>query len=93
MARHTQRHEPNPKAATVTFGVEMECFLPRGSVPVGGYHGGIELGAGSPPAGTERARCAVAVSGRQPLPGKRTGPCGKAVVATTGKALAAQYCG
>jgi hypothetical protein len=48
MAR--QRHEANPKASEITFGIEIECFLPRGSVRVGSYHSGIELG-GSFPAG------------------------------------------
>ena len=54
MATHTQTHEPNPKAAEVTFGIEIECFLPRGSVRVGGYHAGLELG-GRFPAGMPAA--------------------------------------
>ena len=53
MAR--QRHEANPKAAEATFGIEIECFLPRGSVRVGGYHAGIELG-GRFPAGWNAQR-------------------------------------
>ena len=48
MATHTQRHEANPKAAEITFGVEIECFLPRGSVRIGAYHAGIELGGRFP---------------------------------------------
>lgn len=48
MARHTQRHEANPKAAEATFGIEIECLLPRGSVRVGGYHAGRELGGRFP---------------------------------------------
>jgi hypothetical protein len=55
MARHTQRHEQNPKAAEITFGIEIECFLPRGSVRVGGYHAGLELG-GRFPAGWNAQR-------------------------------------
>ena len=35
MATHTQRHEANPKAATISYGVELEVLLPRGSVRVG----------------------------------------------------------
>jgi hypothetical protein len=48
MAKQTQRHEANPKAAEATWGVELELFLPRGSVQVGGYHAGIELGGRFP---------------------------------------------
>ena len=55
MATHTQTHEPNPKAADATFGIEIECLLPRGSVRVGGYHAGIELG-GRFPAGWNAQR-------------------------------------
>ena len=55
MARHTQRHEPNPKAAEATFGIEIECFLPRGCVRVGAYHAGAELG-GRFPAGWNAQR-------------------------------------
>jgi len=53
MAR--QRHEANPKAADATFGIEIECLLPRGSVRVGGYHAGLELG-GRFPAGWNAQR-------------------------------------
>ena len=53
MAR--QRHEANPKAAEATFGIELEVLLPRGSVRVGGYHAGIELG-GRFPAGWNAQR-------------------------------------
>ena len=55
MATHTQRHEANPKAAEASWGVEIECFLPRGSVRVGGYHAGVELG-GRFPAGWNAQR-------------------------------------
>ncbi|HOI55995.1 MAG TPA: amidoligase family protein [Phycisphaerae bacterium] len=55
MATHTQRHEANPKAATISYGVELEVLLPRGSVRVGGYHAGIELG-GRFPAGWNAQR-------------------------------------
>ncbi len=48
MARHQQRHEANPKAATITWGVEIECFLPTGSMRVGSYHRGIEIGGRFP---------------------------------------------
>lgn len=48
MTRHAQRHEQNPKAAEITFGCEIECFLPRGSVRIGAYHAGIELGGRFP---------------------------------------------
>jgi len=53
--RHTQRHEPNPKAAQASWGLELEVFLPRGAVRVGGYHAGIELG-GRFPAGWNAQR-------------------------------------
>jgi hypothetical protein len=55
MTRHTQTHEANPKAAEITFGCEIECYLPRGSVRVGNYHAGIELG-GRFPAGWNAQR-------------------------------------
>lgn len=48
MARHQQAHEANQKAAEITFGVEIECFLPRGAVRIGAYHRGIELGGRFP---------------------------------------------
>ena len=48
MPKHTQRHEANPKAAEATFGIEIECFLPRGCVRVGAYHAGVELGSRFP---------------------------------------------
>jgi hypothetical protein len=48
MTRHAQTHEANPKAAEITFGIEIECLLPRGAVRVGGYHAGIELGGRFP---------------------------------------------
>ncbi len=38
----------NTNAAELTFGIEIECLLPRGSVRVGGYHHGIELGGEFP---------------------------------------------
>ena len=53
MAR--QAHEANPKAAEITFGIEIECLLPTGAVRVGGYHQGIELG-GRFPAGWNAQR-------------------------------------
>ena len=55
MTRHTQTHEANPKAAEITFGCEIECYLPRGSVRVGNYHAGIEIG-GRFPAGWNAQR-------------------------------------
>jgi hypothetical protein len=55
MTRHTQTHEANPKAAEITFGIEIECLLPRGSVHAGGYHAGIEIG-GRFPAGWNAQR-------------------------------------
>ena len=45
----------NPKAAEITFGIEIECFLPRGSVQIGEYHRGAELG-GDFPAGWKAER-------------------------------------
>jgi len=36
------------KAAELTFGIEIECFLPRGSVRVGRYHRGATLGGDFP---------------------------------------------
>lgn len=45
-----QAQLPNPRAAEITFGIEIECFLPNNSVRIGGYHRGIELG-GEFPAG------------------------------------------
>ena len=45
----------NPKAAEITFGIEIECFLPRGSVQIGGRHRGVELG-GDFPAGWRAER-------------------------------------
>ena len=48
MTRHTQRHEANPRAAEITFGCEIECLLPIGSVRVGGYHAGLALGGRFP---------------------------------------------
>ncbi len=44
-----QNHTANPKAAEISFGIELEVLLPRGSVRVGGYHAGIELGSDFPP--------------------------------------------
>jgi hypothetical protein len=46
-ARQTQA--PHPRAQDITFGVEVECFLPRGAVQVGGHHAGRELGGEFPP--------------------------------------------
>lgn len=45
-----QTQTPNPKAADLTFGIEIECLVPRGSMRVGGRHLGIEIG-GEWPAG------------------------------------------
>lgn len=50
-----QNHAANPKAAEITFGIEIECLLPRGAVQAGGYHAGIELG-GRFPAGWNAQR-------------------------------------
>jgi hypothetical protein len=55
MARHTQRHEGDAKAESYTFGIEVECYIPRGSMRVGGYHNGIEIG-GRFPAGWNAQR-------------------------------------
>lgn len=46
--RTRQTQVASRKAAELTFGVEMELFLPRGSVRVGAYHRGIELGGEFP---------------------------------------------
>jgi len=43
-----QRQVKSAKAAELTFGIEIECFLPRGSVRVGGYHRGARLGGDFP---------------------------------------------
>jgi hypothetical protein len=45
-----QTQAPHPRAQDITFGVEVECFLPRGAVQVGYHHAGRELG-GEFPAG------------------------------------------
>jgi len=45
-----QTQTPNPKAAELTFGIEIECMVPRGSMQTGYRHGGIEIG-GEWPAG------------------------------------------
>ena len=50
-----QRQARNTKAAELTFGIEVECFLPRGSVTAGGYHCGRLLG-GDFPAGWNAQR-------------------------------------
>jgi len=50
-----QRQVPSQKAQELTFGVEIECFLPRGAVEVGGYHAGRDLG-GQFPAGWNAQR-------------------------------------
>ncbi len=50
-----QTQTPNPKAADLTFGIEIECLLPRGAVTAGYRHAGRELG-GSFPAGWNAQR-------------------------------------
>jgi len=50
-----QMQAPNPKAAELTFGVEIECLVPRGSFRAGFRHHGIEIG-GEWPAGWRAER-------------------------------------
>jgi len=45
-----QTQAPNPKAAELTFGIEIECLVPHRSMRIGGRHAGIEIG-GEWPAG------------------------------------------
>jgi len=54
-----QAHEANPKAAEITFGIEIECFLPRGSVRVGSYHRGPELGGRFPAGWNAQSDCSL----------------------------------
>jgi hypothetical protein len=43
-ARQRQVQVKNPKAEELTFGIEVECFVPRGCMRVGARHAGIEIG-------------------------------------------------
>jgi len=47
--RTRQIQVPHPKGETVTWGLELELYLPRGTVRVGSRHAGIELGHPFPP--------------------------------------------
>jgi hypothetical protein len=42
--RERQIQIRNPKAEELTFGIEIECFVPRGCMRVGARHAGIEIG-------------------------------------------------
>lgn len=59
MARHQQAHEATRKAAEITFGIEIECLLPRGSVQVGSYHAGRELGGRFPAGWNAQSDCSL----------------------------------
>ena len=43
-----QYQVPNQRAFGITFGIEIECLLPIGSVRAGAYHAGRELGGRFP---------------------------------------------
>lgn len=49
-ARATARQiqVPNQRSYEITFGIEIECFLPRGTIEIGRYHQGIEVGGRFP---------------------------------------------